>query len=60
VISRIIGGIERAAGFTREDTPTEKLNKLDAMLARNATSPHDASLLAEMLFLAFMRLDADQ
>jgi class 3 adenylate cyclase/predicted ATPase len=47
----IIGRIERAAGFTREDTPTDKLNKLDAMLARNATSPQDASLLAEMLSL---------
>jgi predicted ATPase len=47
----IIGRIERAAGFTREDTPTDKLNKLDAMLARNTTSPHDASLLAEMLSL---------
>jgi len=35
----IIGRIERAAGFAREDTPTDKLNKLDAMLARNATSP---------------------
>jgi class 3 adenylate cyclase/predicted ATPase len=47
----IIGRIERAAGFAPEDTPTEKLNKLDAMLARNATSQHDASLLAEMLSL---------
>jgi len=47
----IIGRIERAAGFTREDTPTDKLNKLDAMLARNATSPQHASLLAEMLSL---------
>jgi len=44
----IIGRIERAAGFAREDTPTDKLNKLDAMLARNATSPQHASLLAEM------------
>src|SRR5262249_55690198 len=33
----IIGRIERAAGFTREDTVTDKLNKLDAMLARNTT-----------------------
>jgi predicted ATPase len=47
----IMGRIERAAGFTREDTPADKLNKLDAMLARNATSPQDASLLAEMLSL---------
>ena len=47
----IMGRIERAAGFTREDTPVDKLNKLDAMLVRNATSPQDASLLAEMLSL---------
>ena len=47
----IIGRIERAAGFTREDTPADKLDKLGAMLARNATSPQDASLLAEMLSL---------
>ena len=31
----IIGRIGRAAGFTHEDTPKDKLNKLDAMLARN-------------------------
>ena len=47
----IIGRMERAAGFTHEDTPEDKLNKLDAMLARNATSLEDASLLAEMLSL---------
>ena len=47
----IIGRIERAAGFTREDALTDKLDKLGAMLARNATSPQDASLLAEMLSL---------
>ena len=47
----IIDRIERAAGFAREDTPADKLNKLDAMLARNITSSHDASLFAEMLSL---------
>ena len=47
----IIGRIERAAGFTHEDTPKEKFIKLDAMLARNSTSLTDASLLAEMLSL---------
>ena len=44
----IIGRIERAAGFTREDSPTDKLDKLGAMLARNATSPQEASLLVDM------------
>ena len=47
----IIGRMERAAGFTHEDTPKENFNKLDAMLARNSTSLTDASLLAEMLSL---------
>ena len=47
----IIGRMERAAGFTHEDTPKDKLNKLDAMLARSTTSLQDASLLAEMLSL---------
>src|SRR5271169_2176362 len=47
----IIGRIGRAAGFTHEDTPKDKLNKLDALLARNETSLMDTSLLAEMLSL---------
>ena len=47
----IIGRIGRAAGFTHEDTPKDKLNKLDAMLPRDETSLEDASLLAEMLSL---------
>jgi class 3 adenylate cyclase len=47
----IIGRIERAAGFTHEDTPEDKLNKLDAMLSRSLTPVQDAALLAEMLSL---------
>jgi class 3 adenylate cyclase/tetratricopeptide (TPR) repeat protein len=46
-----VGQIERAAGFTRDDTPQAKLDKLDALLAQSATSPHDAALLAGMLSL---------
>ena len=46
-----IGQIERAAGFTRDDTPQAKLDKLDALLAQSATSPYDAALLAAMLSL---------
>ena len=34
-----IGQIERAAGFTRDDTSQAKLDKLDALLAQSATSP---------------------
>ena len=34
----IIGQIERAAGFTRDDAPQAKLDKLDALLAQSSTS----------------------
>jgi class 3 adenylate cyclase/predicted ATPase len=47
----IIGQIERAAGFTHDDTPQSRLDRLDAMLARSSTSIRDAALFAEMLSL---------
>jgi class 3 adenylate cyclase/predicted ATPase len=47
----IIGQIERAAGFTHEDTPQAKLDKLDALLVKSYTSRQDATLFAEMLSL---------
>jgi hypothetical protein len=47
--SRPIGQIERAAGFTHDDTPQTKLDKLDALLGQSATSPHDAALISEMI-----------
>ena len=47
----IISQMERAAGFTLEDTPPFKLDKLDALLAQSLTSRQDAALLAEMLSL---------
>ena len=47
----IIGQMERAAGLARDDAPTAKLDKLDAVLARTATSIEDAALFAEMLSL---------
>jgi class 3 adenylate cyclase/predicted ATPase len=46
----IIGQFERAAAFTRGDTPGAKLDKLDALLARTSISKRDA-LFAEMLSL---------
>jgi class 3 adenylate cyclase/predicted ATPase len=46
-----IGQIERAAGFARDDTRPAKLEKLDALLAQSATSPHDAGIFAELLSL---------
>jgi class 3 adenylate cyclase/predicted ATPase len=47
----IISQMERAAGFTYEDTAQAKLDKLDALLAQSLTSQQDAALLAEMLSL---------
>ena len=47
----IIGQMERAAGFTHDDTPQAKLDKLDALLAQSSTSAQDAALFAEMLSL---------
>ena len=48
----IIGHMERAAAFAREDDPKTRLDKLDALLAKSATSPEDAALFADMLSLA--------
>ena len=46
-----IGQIERAAGFTRDDTAQTKLDKLDALLAASSTSVQDVALFADMLSL---------
>ena len=43
--------MERAAGFTHDDTAQVKLDKLDALLAQTSTSTQDAALFAEMLSL---------
>jgi DNA-binding winged helix-turn-helix (wHTH) protein/tetratricopeptide (TPR) repeat protein len=45
----IISQFERAAGFAHDDTPQAKLDKLDALLARSATSKQDAGLIAEVM-----------
>jgi class 3 adenylate cyclase/predicted ATPase len=47
----VITQLERAAGLTPADIARSKLDKLDALLARTATSEHDAALFAEMLSL---------
>jgi len=47
----VIGQMERAAGFTHDDTQQAKLNKLDALLAQTSTRIEDAALFAEMLSL---------
>jgi class 3 adenylate cyclase len=46
-----ISQMERAAGFTHDDIASAKLDKLDAMLARNSTPPEDAALFVDMLSL---------
>jgi class 3 adenylate cyclase/predicted ATPase len=46
-----ISQMERAAGFTRDDSTQAKLDKLDALLARSFTTRHDVALLADMLSL---------
>jgi tetratricopeptide (TPR) repeat protein len=48
-----IGQLERAAGFTSDDTPSARLDKLEALLAPNAPAEGDAALLAELLSLPF-------
>jgi class 3 adenylate cyclase/predicted ATPase len=48
----IIGQMERAAGLLHDDTPQQKLDKLDALIAQTSTSIQDAALIAEMLSLA--------
>ena len=47
----IISQMERAAGFTHDDTAQGKLDKLDAALALAGTFKQDAALFAEMLSL---------
>jgi len=47
----IIVQMERAAGLLHDDTPKQKLDKLDALLAQTSTSIQDAALFAEMLSL---------
>jgi class 3 adenylate cyclase/predicted ATPase len=47
----IVGHLERAARLAHDDTVQVKLDKLDAVLARSATSPIDSALFAELLSL---------
>ena len=45
----IIGQMERAAGFARDDIPEIKLNKLDALVALASAPKEDGALFAELL-----------
>ena len=44
-----IGQLERTAGFERDDTPSVRLDKLEAFIAANALAEGDLPLLAELL-----------
>jgi class 3 adenylate cyclase/tetratricopeptide (TPR) repeat protein len=46
-----IGQLERAAGFERSDSPTQKLSKLDALVAQRTADPEHAAVLANLLAL---------
>jgi predicted ATPase/class 3 adenylate cyclase len=46
-----IGQVERAAGFERGDSPTEKWAKLDALVAQSAVDPERVAILANLLAL---------
>ncbi|HET8997315.1 MAG TPA: adenylate/guanylate cyclase domain-containing protein [Acetobacteraceae bacterium] len=47
----IIGQLEFSAGFDRDDTPEEKLRKLQVLLAEPPTQADDLALIAELLGL---------
>jgi predicted ATPase len=47
----IIGQLEHAAGFDRNDSPAAKLDKLEALLARSAATPDQVATIANLLQL---------
>jgi predicted ATPase len=47
----VISQLEHAAGFLRDDTAEQKLEKLDAVLARAAAAPEAVDLIADLLSL---------
>jgi len=54
----VISQLERAAGFSRDDAPEVKLDKLDALLRTVPTPQEDVPLLAELLSLPTNRYQA--
>lgn len=58
VLSPVIVQLERAAGFQRGDSPEEKLDKLEALLAAAPASPQEIALVAELLLLPTTRYPA--
>ncbi|MEH2534478.1 class 3 adenylate cyclase/predicted ATPase [Bradyrhizobium sp. AZCC 1588] len=47
----VIKQLERAAGFTRDDPPAVRLDKIEALLTGTASAAEDMPLLAELLSL---------
>jgi predicted ATPase len=50
-LARVIDQLGRGAGFSRDDTPTAKLKKLDALLARAAVTSEAVAFIADLLSL---------
>jgi predicted ATPase/class 3 adenylate cyclase len=46
-----VGQLERAAGFDRGDSVTQKLSKLDALVAQSTAEPEHVAVLANLLAL---------
>jgi hypothetical protein len=55
----VIGQVERAAELARDDTPRQKLDKLDAVLARTSTSKEDAALFCRVVVTSERRTLSD-
>jgi len=51
VLFPFIGQLERAAGFHRSDSPTEKQSKLEALVAQSTADPEHVAVLANLLAL---------
>jgi class 3 adenylate cyclase/predicted ATPase len=45
----LLGQLERAAGFARDDAPEQKLAKLEALLAQSDAQPEEVGFIAELL-----------
>jgi class 3 adenylate cyclase/predicted ATPase len=45
----VIGQLRRAAGFAREDTPDDRLAKLEGLLRRSTTETEEIALIAALL-----------
>ena len=50
-LSPFINQIERAAGFKHNDSPAEKLAKLDTLIARSTDNPEHVAVLASLFAL---------